>query len=107
MCVTGFGSGQCLPGPTFEFGGSVNSDMGRVFQLVGSFCRREALDVVREWIETHRAVGEGDVPVVVLPRDGVLEPVHIVALLVILAGVGASGFRAGVGGMGDDNGLVG
>ena len=35
MCSAGLGSGQCLPSPTFEFAGSVNSDIG---VILGSGC---------------------------------------------------------------------
>src|SRR4029077_13244813 len=57
---------------------------------VGALGGREALHLVGERIEVYRAVGEGDVPVVVLPRAGVLQPVHIVAFLVIFARVGST-----------------
>ena len=57
---------------------------------MGALGGGEALHLVGERIEMDRAVGEGHVPVLVLPRAGVLQPVDVVALLVILAGMRAA-----------------
>src|SRR5258706_15884171 len=98
--LAGCGRRQCLPSPIFEFAGSVNSDIWefsffdaylfRRQPLVGAFGGPKALDVVGERIEAHRPVGERDVPVGVLPGHSVLEPVLIVPLVIVLAGVGAA-----------------
>src|SRR6266700_210668 len=53
--------------------------------LMGAFGGRKALDLVGERVEMDRAVGEGDFPVFVLPRAGVLQPIHVVTFRKILA----------------------
>ena len=53
--------------------------------LVGALGGWEALHLVGERMEMDRPVGEGHVPVLVLPRAGVFQPVLVIALLVILA----------------------
>src|SRR3984893_8211971 len=52
---------------------------------VGALGGWEALHLVGERIEVYRAVGEGDFPVVVLPRAGVLQPIHVITFRKILA----------------------
>ena len=54
----------------------------------------------------YRAVGEGDVPIFVLPRAGVLQPVLVVTLVIVFARMGAARFGAREGGMGDDHRLI-
>src|SRR5260221_7366637 len=107
-CSAGCASAQCLPSPTFEFAGSVNSDIGNspCPALVSAHSGRKALHLVGERIEMDRAVGEGDVPIFVLPRDCVLQPVLVVALVVVLARMCAARFGARHGGVSDDNGLI-
>src|SRR5208283_6094284 len=73
--------------------------------LMGALGRRKALDVVGERIEAHRPVGESDVPIGVLPGDGMLEPILVVSRRIVLAGVSAAGFRAGASGMCDNHRL--
>ena len=57
--------------------------------LVGALGGRKALNVVGKGIETHRPMGEGDVPVFILPGNRVLEPVLVIPILVVLARVSA------------------
>src|ERR1700693_3860708 len=102
-CLAGFGSGQCLPSPTLEFAGSVNSDIGNApdWTLVSALGGRKTRCVVGERIEVHRPVAEGYVPVRILPGTGVLQPIDVVALFVILARMRPAGFGARVGRVGN------
>src|SRR5260221_2074932 len=107
-CSAGCASAQCLPSPTLEFAGRVNSDIGTspCPASVSAHSGRKALHLVGERIEMDRAVGEGDVPIFVLPRDGVLQPVLVIALAKVLARMRAARFGALDGGVSDDYGLI-
>ena len=56
--------------------------------------RGEGGDLVGQRVEMHRAVAEPDPAGLVAPGQGVFEPVLVVALGVILAGVRAAAFGA-------------
>jgi len=43
-------------------------------------------------VEVHRAVAETHLALAVLPGEGVFEPVAVVALGVVLSGMGAAAF---------------
>src|ERR1700732_3708141 len=61
---------------------------------VGALGGREALRLVGERIEMDRAVGEGDFPVFVLPRAGMLQPIHVITFRKIFACLRSRGFAA-------------
>jgi len=69
--------------------------------------RGEALHFIRQRVESNGAVGEANGPVFLLPRHRVLQPIRVVALLVVFARVRTARFRPGAGGVGDDHGLIG
>src|ERR1700675_1709811 len=54
----------------------------------------------------HWARGERDIPVFVLPRDGMLQPVLVVALVIIFSRMRSARLRACDSRMGDENGLI-
>src|SRR6266851_3333272 len=107
-CSAGCASAQCLPSPTLEFAGSVNSDIENspCPALVSAHSGRKALHLVGKCIEMDWAVGESDVPIFVLPRDGVLQPVLVIALVIILARMCAARFGARHGGVGNHHRLI-
>ncbi len=73
---------------------------------MSALCWRKAFHFVGERVQTHRAIVEGDVPVGVFPGNGMLEPILVIALLKVIARMCASRFRAGNGGMSNDDGLL-
>src|SRR5260370_31922391 len=66
----------------------------------------EALHLVGERIEMHRAVGESDFPIFVLPCAGVLQPICVIALLVVLARMRPPPFGTFACGAGEDPCLI-
>ena len=54
----------------------------------------------------HRAVGEGDFPVFVLPRAGMLQPIHVVTFRKILARLRPARFGTRSGGVRNHHRLV-
>src|SRR6185312_13406368 len=74
--------------------------------LIRSCLRRDVLDLVRQRVGVHRAIVEPRRDgAVVVPGQGVLHPVRIVALGEILAGMGAAAFLAGHRAFDGDDGL--
>src|ERR1700676_968724 len=53
-----------------------------------------------------RARGEGDIPVFVLPRDGVLQPVLVVPFVIVFSRMRSARLRACDSGMGYDDRLI-
>ena len=74
--------------------------------LVGAHGWGKALDLVGQSIQTDLAVGELDVPVVVFPGDGVLEPILVVAFLEVLTRMGPTRLGSAASGVRDHHGLV-
>jgi len=66
---------------------------------MSTLCWRKALHFVGARFQTHRAIVKPDLPVCVLPGNGVLEPILVIALLKVVTRMRASRFSAGNGGM--------
>src|SRR5512139_2455698 len=87
------GAGCVWPGCTREFSGSLNCGIACGASVRTRFWR-DRLDVARERRQVHRPVIDADLAAGVGPGQRVLEPVHVVAVLEIFAGMGATAFLA-------------
>src|SRR5258707_9061595 len=67
---------------------------------------RKAFHFVGARFQTYRAIVKPDLPVCVLPGNGVLEPILVIALLKVVTRMRASRFSAGNGGMSNHDRLL-
>jgi len=72
---------------------------------IDAFAGRKGWHLIGQRQEVHRAVAEPHPPGVVAPGERVLEPVLVVTLGVVLAGVRAAALCTVVGGLEHDGGL--
>src|SRR3546814_7882989 len=93
------GFGHSLPSVTFEFFGSVNSAILPYLLLapgrgsVGARLRRETLDLVGQGLQMDWPVFDPDLALLVHPGQRMVQPLLVVAIRIVLAGVGAAADR--------------
>src|SRR6266700_5039411 len=90
------------PAPIVELAGSLNAAIAScralAVPLVHARLGRERLNVVGHRLQLHGTVVDAGLAAIVHPDHRVLQPVLVVALGVVLAGVGAAAFLAVGGG---------
>src|SRR5271168_1534494 len=95
-CATAPAKGHDLPSPTFESTGSEKSDIS-CFSVMMSVCslgRRKAWHFVGQRNQVDGAIVERDIPICVLPRNGVLQPVCVIPMLIVLSRMRSARFCA-------------